>query len=337
VRPNDRISTLKWPRQPRPSSAAWVIWKNFLHHFHTNGKLLTPLGSWINTIHQSWCTFELVGANIVFRHHPTPNTQGRHLRSSRMWFSTDIFQETAELPHDVVPTTFIHHKDNPSLFYSRPSRSVYHPQVHTFPPSLWDQSNTPIFLEGSDAFYQYLLGPPQKSAFNMAQIAFAISAGTLLACSDGSFNPRSGTGSHGWVMATPNREVISSPYRAELNGLVATLYLIHRICSHHGVENGQCQIYCDNNGAIRNVFHHTFSGISQFTKSDYDLIQAAKHLLKVIPIKIKPHWVKGHSQAPKKTGTGRNEYNSRQTPNSYQIARPNYKIRLRYQNMVITS
>jgi len=240
---------------------------------------------------------------------------------------------------------------------------VYRPQVHTIPLSLWDQSNTPIFLESSDAFYQYLLGPPQKLAFNKAQIAVAISAGTLLACSDGSFNPRSGTGSHGWVMATPNREVlltgagqmsgnprISSQYRAELSSLVATLYLIHRICSHHGVEHGQCQLYCDNNGAIRNVFHCTFSGISQFTKSDYDLIQAAKHLLKVIQIEVKLHWVKGHSQAPKKTVQEEMNITADELaghyaicldpsfpPNSYQIARPNYKIRLRYQNMVVTS
>jgi len=80
--------------------------------------------------------------------------------------------------------------------------------TNNIPPSLWDQSHTPVFLEGSEAFYQYLLGPPDRLDFNTAQIASALSAGTLLACSDGSFDPRSGTGSHGWVMAVPSREVL---------------------------------------------------------------------------------------------------------------------------------
>jgi len=129
ARHNNRVSTLKWPRQPKPSRAPWTIWKNFLHHFHVNGKLLTPLGPWTGSTHQSWHTYEQSGANIVFRydqeaslsqvHHPiTTMTARRRLRIPRLWFSSENFREMAELPNDVVPITLIHHKDNPSLFYS---------------------------------------------------------------------------------------------------------------------------------------------------------------------------------------------------------------------------
>jgi hypothetical protein len=49
------------------------------------------------------------------------------------------------------------------------------------------------------------------------------------------------------------------------------------------------------------VFEKTYHGISPFLYMDFDLIQAAQHLLQTIPIDIKPMWVKGHSTAKVKT------------------------------------
>lgn len=60
-------------------------------------------------------------------------------------------------------------------------------------------------------------------------------------------------------------------------------------------------LYCDNNGAINNVFHRPLSGINSFLQSDYDLIQVAKNLCQILPIDITATWVKGHSQAIQKT------------------------------------
>jgi hypothetical protein len=267
------------------------------------------------------------------------------------------------MPPTVVPTTFIRHRQIPTLFYSRPSASPIVPITAKIPRSLWAPDHTPIFLEGSEAFYQYLLGPPDKLHFDTTQKASALTSGTLLACSDGFFNPRTGSGRHGWVMALPSKEavmtgsgpisgdpMIASPYRAELSGLVATLYLIYKICAYHDVSSGKLTLYCDNNGAINNVFYRPFYGINSFIQSDYDLIQVAKNLCQSIPINITATWVKGHSQAIQKTvqedmniqadllaGRYAEQPDPSFLPNSYQIPPPHYKVRIIHHNKVITA
>jgi ribonuclease HI len=323
-RPADRVSNLKWPIQSCPLREAWTVWKNFLQHFHTHGKLSLPLGHWTGHTHQTWFTFELSGAHIVFRknqvtdswllYQPLRTQNSHNLRCSRIWFLTEHYREVDIVPPTVVPTTFIRHRLIPTLFYSRPSASPFAQNTTKIPRSLWAPDHTPMFLEGSEAFYQYLLGPPDRLHFDTAQIASTLTTGTLLACSDGSFNPRTGSGSHGWVMALPSKEAVltgsgpmsgdpklASPYRAELCGLVATLYLIYRICTYHDVSSRKLMLYCDNNGAINNVFHRPLSGINSFLQSDYDLIQVAKNLCQILPIDITATWVKGHSQAIQKT------------------------------------
>ena len=49
---------------------------------------------------------------------------------------------------------------------------------------------------GTDPFYQYLLGPPTFFQIDEVILADAIRSGTLLACSDGTFDPTTGLGSH---------------------------------------------------------------------------------------------------------------------------------------------
>jgi hypothetical protein len=87
----------------------------------------------------------------------------------------------------------------------------------------------PTYLADTDPFYQHLLGPSDALNINLEQIIHHINSSTLLACSDGSFNPGSGEGSHGWVFSSPDKTILlkrtgpvsgnpstNSPYRAKL-------------------------------------------------------------------------------------------------------------------------
>lgn len=116
------------------------------------------------------------------------------------------------------------------------------------------------------------------------------------------------------------------------------------------VSSGKLTLYCDNNGAINNVFHRPLSGINSFLQSDYDLIQVAKNLCQIIPIDITATWVKGHSQAIQKTvqeeiniqadrlaGSYAEQPDPSFLPNSYQIPPSHFKVCLIHHSKVITA
>jgi hypothetical protein len=43
-------------------------------------------------------------------------------------------------------------------------------------------------------------------------------------------------------------------YRAELSGIIATLYIIYRVSCYYNIVEGAMTFYCDNKGALNNAF-----------------------------------------------------------------------------------
>jgi hypothetical protein len=90
-------------------------------------------------------------------------------------------------------------------------------------------------------------------------VSRAVEYDSLLVCTDSSYDPIQSRGAHGWVFATAENVLwtgagpsdghkkLSSPYRAELSGLVATLYFIHRTCLLTDTTMGSATVYCDCN------------------------------------------------------------------------------------------
>jgi hypothetical protein len=85
-----------------------------------------------------------------------------------------------------------------------------------------------------------------------------------------------------------------SSHRPELGGILAALYIIHRICSHYDIRSGKVILYCDNKSAIGTSFKPIAPGISPFMSLNYELIKLAKHIITITPITIIGQWVKGH-------------------------------------------
>ncbi len=213
-------------------------------------------------------------------------------------------------------------------------------------------------------FYQRLIGPhppiDQQTGFH---IATGIELETLITCSDGSFDPASGQGSHGWVVSTNDRIMLAkgagpadghpnlmSSYRVELGGLVAILYTVFRICQHYQVLSGKVKYHCDNKGVINNVFSPRAPTLSQFLKMDYDLVHTAKKLLQVLPVTIIAEWVKGHydgehreykhdinDMADKLATTFAKTPPADFTPKAMPKLLPNYAIQLQYEGSIITT
>jgi hypothetical protein len=119
-------------------------------------------------------------------------------------------------------------------------------------PSIWNLPSADHAFVDTPEFYQRMIGEcPPVDQNTGHDIATGIELETLVTCSDGSFDPESKTGSHGWVLATTDNVILSegsgptdghpsslSSYRAELGDLIAVLYTIYRICKHYNVTSG---------------------------------------------------------------------------------------------------
>lgn len=139
-------------------------------------------------------------------------------------------------------------------------------------------------------------------------------------------------------------------YRSELGGLLAVLYIIYRVCSAYDIQAGKVKYYCDNKGVIQNVFHPPCQpSITSFLATDSDLVYTARSLLDIIPITIIGTWVKGHQKddtdpkhvlnntADKLARAFLQHHPPRYRPKRLPTAPPNYRVRLLYDDSVITS
>jgi hypothetical protein len=141
-----------------------------------------------------------------------------------------------------------------------------------------------------------------------------------------------------------------SAYWSELGGILAALYIIHRIFDYYNITTGKATLFCDNKGALTKTFHPIRQGISPFLSSDYDLLQVAKQIISVTPVTIIGTWVKGHYQgkdrkvqhdlndiADTTAGAHLEAQDGSNRTNALNTSYPGYKIRLMKDDCVITS
>ena len=154
-----------------------------------------------------------------------------------------------------------------------------------------------------------LIGPFQDPEEGiLLELANRITEGTLLLCSDGSFHPHRGIGSHAWIFSTPEGEILLkgaepidcnprtlSSYRTELGGLAAVLYVLQIIVQVFEVETGVVTLYCDNKSALENTFDEMPKrGIYPLLATDYDLLILLREILSTLPIQVIIRHIKGH-------------------------------------------
>jgi ribonuclease HI len=230
------------------------------------------------------------------------------------------------------------------------------------PPELWQHITVPAPLADTPAFYQHLINTPPTEQDCQA-IANELQGKTLIACSDGACDTSSAVSSYGTVFASnllqqqlssvvgpvDGHPVLLTSYRAELSGIIATLYLVYRLCQYYQITEGAMTLYCDNKGAPNNAFKGIKPGITPYFNTDHDLIDLAQALLTLIPIVVSTSWVKGHY-----TGKARlyqhdlndtadriaGEYQKQQTPHftiRKPLPTPNYRIRLLYNASGLTA
>lgn len=314
-----RTSSLHWPRQTAPPASAWNIWRLALGYIATNRKLNTKLGSWITFPHQKWEWFTDMSSETVYlqknntwtAYQPvaSPLESTRTTRQTKLWYNKTSCQQSDPVVLSIVPTTVYIDKRDPNFFHTDHSPNPIPVTTPRTPnTTVWVLPPHDHAFVDTPEFYQRIIGlePPVDRDVGF-QIATGIELETLITCSDGSFDPQTKKGSHGWVLSNTDRVTLAqgsgpadghptlmSSYRAELGGLIAILYTIYRICQFHQVSSGKFNYYCDNKGVLTNVFSNKPTTITQFLHADYDLVYVAKQLVTLIPATIVANWVKGH-------------------------------------------
>jgi len=230
------------------------------------------------------------------------------------------------------------------------------------PPNLWRHASVPTALANTPPFFQHLISTPPTEQ-ECHDIAAEIEEKTLVACSDGACDTIQAVSSYATVFASGllRRKITSAvgpvdghpslvtSYRAEMSGILATLYLVYRICDYYKVTEGAMTLYCDNRGALKNAFSPIKAGITPYFNTDHDLVEVAQALLLLIPVAISTSWVKGHytgadrqyqhdlnDEADKLAG----QYQGWQVPHHtirQPLPPPNYSIRLLHDSSVLTS
>jgi hypothetical protein len=182
---------------------------------------------------------------------------------------------------------------------------TFHIDILPEEPQQWDLSIIPAPFTNTPHFFQRLIGKQPPTLHQCSTLAAAIENESLLSCSDGAYCPVTYRGSQSWLFGSVTDHSIArgagptdghptsmSSYRTELGGILAALYIIHRICEYYAISSGKVILYCDNKGAIGNIFKPAISGISPYLSSNYDLLRLIKHLVATIPITIIGEWVK---------------------------------------------
>jgi hypothetical protein len=162
-------------------------------------------------------------------------------------------------------------------------------------------------LQNTPPFFQRLIGNSPPTTSHCETLRDHINRQQLLSCSDGAYCPTTNNGSHSWIFGSSDTPCIvagagpddghptsMSSYRTELGGIVATLYIIYRICEYYEITTGEAKLYCDNKGALAHSFKPITPGLSPFLSPSYNLVLLAKQLVSRIPITIIGEWVKGH-------------------------------------------
>mmetsp|Transcript_16534 Transcript_16534/g.23564 ORF Transcript_16534/g.23564 Transcript_16534/m.23564 type:complete len:1161 (+) Transcript_16534:4649-8131(+) len=310
-----RRSQWKWPRQGLPDRQAWLLWDRALSFLEQNGRLRVTLGAWIHASHQQWEWKLHIATNTVIqdcdgRRIAYKPLTGRGTRRGAMLYSleTRAVDWKDSIQDEWAAVTPIFSEVGDSLFSIRTSGTMVVQQTQnedteTIFPSFQDR------VLSSAEFFLRLIGPlPVLTDATLKAIGIYIKEGSLLTCSDGSSDPALGTACQAWVMADKDGHVLwggvgpidgnpewVTSYRSELGGITAILYILQQMVLHLDITSGSVMLYCDNKGALENVFdEQPKRGIYPLLERDYDMLGAARAIRRDIPIKVTGTWVKGH-------------------------------------------
>ena len=306
--PTDAIQL--WPRQQKPHSKAWLIWRKYITRCYlddeystrkkrTDLQLDTPLGPWLpGRIKRHRKSYHINPINLTI-YRTTAN--GLHVyspcRNTRTQLKYQLtgrttYQRTASLPIDcTTPTSkphvlIISKNDIPKTLPSQ------RPTIHT----LRD------YIKTLDPWEQHLLRTYQYPTREILQHL----AEDIIIASDGSVNDQ---GSFGWVIATMTGSTIAtgsgvafgltiSSFRSEAYGFLAALRFLYRIQTyyHQPLTHRTTTWICDSESLIKRIQSNLGDthNPNRYKLADNDLEFAIVSTLPLVTTELKTQHIRSH-------------------------------------------
>ena len=286
---------LKWPKWGRPSMLSWNTWRSALQLTFCqirDKKLHLPLKRWIQYPKKwQWYHYNRLGYDLLVQR--TGKELYAHSKVGRSYlhkrYSILKTELTGIKTQNLIPVS-VKETKNALIMES----SLYKLEKSLKPdPNLvtknTDWLNIERFQKGS-----------------AARIAKAITKGTAIAVSDGSYKESRGVGTASWVISSkdkqniitagalsPGSRSIQSSYRSEMVGLLGVLNFLKEFCDQRNITSGRCNIFCDGLSALQVVKEATTESVKT-THSSCDIISACAKLKEVLPIQLTFQHVKAH-------------------------------------------
>ena len=263
-RDSNYINHHKWPLQGFPGKTSWQIWRRSLRLSLNLSRLSlgAPLGFWLTDITEPWKWFYDPRSDMVF-HSLTGDDHLGYVRCHNI----------SQRVHQEGKCHFLRSRYCLALPASSQRCTVY--GTSDIMMEGISECRPPVALV--ETWYQKLIrdspaiwGSSKMTSYGETAINSLLqnlSNGTLLAVSDGSFEPKSRVGTYATIFTDVSRTwniifsnetsgpvQVQSAYRSELSGILMTVVFICHLQDSMGIESGTVNYRCDNVGALIAVF-----------------------------------------------------------------------------------
>ena len=76
-------------------------------------------------------------------------------------------------------------------------------------------------------------------------------------------------------------------YHSKTTGIVAILYILHRICDQFFLTTGKVTCFCDSKDTHQSIHGLQKKGTTPFLNFDYNMVHLTHFLLDTIPVQVK--------------------------------------------------
>jgi hypothetical protein len=306
--PEDRgESQYQWPRQPNIlPEKQWKQWRKVITKVFLAGhsrRLKEPLLLWEANAPSHWKWFYCLDENrlyakegILWRAYRQHRIRTSPRQGRAKYSKTDMVLRTP--PNGLRFATIIKH-----------GQLIHHQGPgHIIPIKSSRRKCTLTSFEQARKARNYLdqWAIQETSLTDDGEaIAKAISKGTAIAVSDGSY--KDGRGTAGFILETsenfesknrivgvnsiPGEQEDQSSYRSEIGGVSGVVETVGILCNRFAIKSGDIKVGLDGEQAMQNIFGNwpLYPG-----QADYDLLKDLREKIKKSPITWTGIWVEGH-------------------------------------------
>lgn len=304
-------NTLLWPRQAKPGSPAWIIWRRYIAECYLEDdsdirktrkhlSLQYPLGPWIPQHHDRQIHDYYVSPISQTVYHRLDNHFDVYYphRNQRTTVTLQFASRSNYLPPGTHPIEPITHQQQ-TLQLSKRDINNTSPPTHTDPVNFTQHvTNLPHWEQELIKYHSI--------ATDTITAAASLNRPYIIA-TDGSKENKKG--SYGWVMATDTGEIIAkgngiaygsdmTSFRSEAYGILAACHFAIQLHRYYHIPLNHTQVvwWCDCNSLLTRLqsAQQSLHNPNRYKLADHDLELALLHSLPLLTTNLDSQHLHSH-------------------------------------------